>query len=226
MTMTNPTTPAHFEDRLLHVLRHVVAQRPAPQAAPSRRRISTSRTRVALSGAALAAALAATALLATGGGVSASSAYAVQPRSNGTVSVTVNDLSDAAGLQQKLRDAGIPAVVKYVTDAPACSGAPTPPPGAVVHTESGTGSGRSLQTAGGSLPPPAGGTAPAQGTGQMSVNVHHDSDGVTSATFALRPGEYKPGDKLVITAAGGQVSSLSIAVTSGSGGAPETPCIP
>jgi hypothetical protein len=227
MTMTNPTTPARFEDRLLHALRHVVAQRPAPQAVPSRRVISTSRRRVALSGAALATVLAVTAILATGGGVSPSSAYAVQPRSDGTVSVTVNDLRDAAGLQQKLRAAGIPAVVKYVDDAPACTTALVPPPGVVVHSESGTDPGPSLHSAGGgSLPPPAGGTAQGQGTGQMRVDVRHDANGDTSATFALRPGDYKAGDKLVITAAGGQVSSLSIAVTSSSDSAPQPPCIP
>src|SRR5262249_18805293 len=100
-------TSANFEDRLLAELRKVVAARPAP-AAPARRR--RPGVRVAIAAATVAAVAAIVAVLASSGGVT-SDAYAVTPRSNGSVVVQIHSLSDAAGLQAKLRAAGVPADV-------------------------------------------------------------------------------------------------------------------
>src|SRR5512132_3410525 len=102
-----------FEERLLHELRAVVAARPAPgpapASAPARQR---ARRRLVLAGAGgVAAVLAAVAIFAGGGGTE--SAYAVTPRADGSVTVKISRLSDAAGLQRALRDAGVPAVVGY-----------------------------------------------------------------------------------------------------------------
>ncbi len=70
---------------------------------------------VAVSGAALAmggAVVLPTVLsLGQGGGALVTSAWAVQPRKDGTVKVTIKDASDPAGLQRALRTAGVRAVV-------------------------------------------------------------------------------------------------------------------
>src|SRR5438067_1961748 len=110
-----------FEDRLLTELRQVVAERPAPAAGAAPR----PRTRLALSGATVAAATAAVVVVATSGD-NTSAAYAVDRQANGSVTVHISSLRDAAGLQQQLRADGIPATVRYLqpgTAAP-CTDAP------------------------------------------------------------------------------------------------------
>src|ERR1700712_2338355 len=101
------TTTTHFEDRLLEQLRQIVVENPDPgvRLAPQR---APRRTRLALAGAGAAAATAAVAIVATSSDVTPS-AYAVQPRKDGSVSVKIRSLSDAAGLQRSLRAAGVPA---------------------------------------------------------------------------------------------------------------------
>ncbi len=102
-----------FEDRLLLQLRDVVrAQTPAQTGRPHRVRNRS------LAGAAAAVAGAATAagLVMTGG---ASAAYAIDEH-DGTVQVTIKSLSDASGLQQALRDKGIPAYVDYTPAGKTC----------------------------------------------------------------------------------------------------------
>jgi hypothetical protein len=61
----------------------------------------------------------------------ATKAYAVQPQPSGLVIVFVNSLEDGEGLQQSLRDAGVPAVVEFNdrSDLPALRGRPEFPPG-------------------------------------------------------------------------------------------------
>jgi hypothetical protein len=63
-----------------------------------------------------------------GGG--AAPAYAVNKNDDGTVTVEISSLSDAAGLEQKLREAGIAAVVQYLPPGKACKQPwPTAAPG-------------------------------------------------------------------------------------------------
>jgi hypothetical protein len=47
-------------------------------------------------------------------------AYEVTNNGNGTVTVQINSLRDAAGLQEKLGENGIPAVVQYLPEGKAC----------------------------------------------------------------------------------------------------------
>lgn len=118
----NPST--NFEDRLLAQLRAVVAQRGAAEAAetaeapaptPARRR----GPRLALGGAVALVAVAA-ALIVSVGGEGTSAAYAVEPQPNGDVSVQINDLSDASGIEAALKQAGIPADVTYLPAGMTC----------------------------------------------------------------------------------------------------------
>ena len=117
-----------FEHRLLAELRQVVAERPAPEVAALPR--SRRRRPLLFAGTATAAAAAAAALLTvTGGGVAP--AFAVDRQANGDVNVTINQLSDAQGLQSKLRAAGINAEVDYTPAGKACRsprGRPAAPP--------------------------------------------------------------------------------------------------
>ncbi len=64
------------------------------------------------------ACLAAFAVVLVSGG---SAAYAVDKQSDGTVTVTVKSLKDAAGLQRALIAAGIPAVVTYTPTGKTCA---------------------------------------------------------------------------------------------------------
>jgi hypothetical protein len=110
-------TQTQFEDRLLAELRRVVAERPAPEAValPRPRR----RRRLLLAGTATAAAAAAAVLFAIGSD-RVTPAFAVDRQADGDVTVTINDLSDARGLQSKLRADGINAVVNYTPAGKAC----------------------------------------------------------------------------------------------------------
>jgi hypothetical protein len=110
--------PTTFEDRLLAELLAVVAARPTPEAItlPPARRVPRTRLTV---GAGAVAATAAGVFLAAGGD-SAAPAYAVEKQSNGSVTVAIHSLRDAAGLQEKLRAAGIRAVVDYTPMGKMC----------------------------------------------------------------------------------------------------------
>jgi len=115
----------NFEERLLEELRSLVVARTssAPEQPRATRRAwvaSRPRRRLVVAGS-IAAVLA----VATGAGVplfagGASPAYAVSTNDDGTVTVVIKSLSDAAGLQANLRDAGIHAVVQYLPPGKAC----------------------------------------------------------------------------------------------------------
>jgi hypothetical protein len=109
-------TPTTFEDRLLTELRAVVAARPAPELVTASAR--APRTRLILAAGALAATVAG--VFVVTGGDNAAPAYAVEKQPDGSVTVAIHSLSDAAGLQQKLRAAGIPAVVDYTPIGKMC----------------------------------------------------------------------------------------------------------
>jgi hypothetical protein len=138
-----------FEERLLHELRRVVieesrsASAPAPRAPIARRR-SLWRRRLGLTGGVAAVvAFGLAAGLPLGGGNGGSAAYAVTQNADGTVTVQINALRDADGLQRRLREAGVPALVQYLPPGKACEGmrvgrgARDPAPGlvdSIVHT--------------------------------------------------------------------------------------------
>jgi len=102
-----------FEDRLLDQLRPLVAAPPRPPARRAHRRLALA------AGAGIAVAIAAgvSVPLLSGG---AQPAYAVTPNDDGTVTVQINSLRDASGLEQKLREAGVPAVVEYLPFGKGC----------------------------------------------------------------------------------------------------------
>jgi hypothetical protein len=119
-----------FEDRMLRELRSMVAANPAAEEELRRSRTWIAPRRLALGGAGVAVvAVAAVAgvQLVSGG---AAPAYAVSKNDDGTVTVEISSLSDAAGLERKLREAGIPAIVQYVPPGKACKQPwPTAAPG-------------------------------------------------------------------------------------------------
>jgi hypothetical protein len=114
-----------FEERLLDELRSLVVAQPSSGPERPLRRPGTwiaarSRRRLVLVGSTAA-------LLAVGVGTGvpflssgAGPAYAVSRNDDGTVTVEINSLSDAAGLESKLREAGVHAVVQYLPPGKAC----------------------------------------------------------------------------------------------------------
>ena len=200
------TTANRFEDRLLDQLQEIVAARPAPTVVTQRR---PRRRRLAVAGVSVAAATAAVAFVATGIDVTPS-AYAVEPRADGSVTVAIRGLEDAAGLECSLRAAGVPAVVDYA--AAGRTGCVTPPPhpaGATQHSET-----RSRDDDGPSLS----GSGPKPGAHKMTVQVRHSDDGVK---FSIDPGTLKPGEKVYITTSTGAVDSIGMAIAKEK---PAAPC--
>lgn len=223
------TTPTRFEDRLLEQLRHVVAANPspAPAVATGARRHSRG-TRFALAGGGLAAATAVVAIVASSGS-HPQAAYAVEPRPDGTVSVTIKSLSDASGLQSALRAKGVPADVDYTPasggpvtcpDAPPAKSLKGKPPEAgvsSVHLDSGAAhaAGPTLQTQG--TPPPPGSPA---ARGATSGSVRHNPDG--STTFGIDPGHLEPGQRVHISTSDGKMDSVGVSI--GQPGQPAPAC--
>ena len=156
-----------------------------------------------LAGAGVAAATAVVAIVATSSDVTPT-AYAVDSRPDGSITVEIRSLHDAAGLQRSLRAAGVPAVVDY---APAgTTGCVAPPPGG------GTSDGPSL-SAGGSGKTDTGPSlsvpGPGPGATTMSNRISADGDGVT---FTIVPGTIQPGQKLYITTSTGAMTSIGMAI--------------
>jgi len=230
------TTSQSFEDRLLHELRLVVADRPAPAAAPARR---SRRLRRPLFGVAVVAAGAAAIAVVAGTGSRTPSAYAVEPQANGAVTVTIHSLQDAAGLQRKLRAAGVPAVVDYAAGGVPCVAGATPPAGGAY------GSVERIRKAGDGTPPSTG--AAPEGGAQQSFHTQPGESGgptfdgpaaggvpgahVTSsvrvtpngATFTIDPGKLKSGQHVYITTSTGAVTSIAMSVAKSK---PAIPCPP
>ncbi|HEY3902751.1 MAG TPA: hypothetical protein VGM14_02430 [Streptosporangiaceae bacterium] len=78
---------------------------------PTRTAFTVGGAALAVGGATVLAAVLPTVLSSGQSGSLITSAWAVQPRNDGTVKVTIKDASDPAGLQRALRAAGIRAVV-------------------------------------------------------------------------------------------------------------------
>jgi hypothetical protein len=160
------------------------------------------RRRLALAGAGVAAGSAAIAVVTLAGG-GASDAWAVDAQPDGSVTVQINSLRDASGLESNLRRAGIPAVVRYSADcAPATAAAPKD--GAMLVRSEHHDTGPGLQQAG----------APASAHGdiaraKLTSSVRVDGDGVT---FTLDPGRLDPGDHVFITTSTGQADAIGIAI--------------
>jgi hypothetical protein len=116
--------PGGFEDRLLGELRMVVAERASDAERPSGRprgHLAHGGRRFALAGAvAVIVALVGMSGLLLHFGDGAPPAYAVTRNVNGSVTVEVRSLRDAAGLQRALRAAGVPALVRYTPPGKMC----------------------------------------------------------------------------------------------------------
>jgi hypothetical protein len=210
------TASNRFEDRLLDQLRHIVAERPAPLIAAGRR---PRPVRLALVGIAAAATVTVVALVSTSSDVTPS-AYAVDRRPDGSVTVEIHSLHDAAGLERRLRAAGVPAVVDYV--APGQKGCVAPGPGAtdsesggpILHKE---GKDEGTARSGPSLSRP--GPGPGADTGAMTTSKVTAGRGGTK--FTIDPGTIDAGDKVYITTSTGVISTVGIAIGKH---APPVPC--
>jgi hypothetical protein len=117
--MVNTDAPLNgFEERLLAALRDEVAGRSAGSGLDTPR---GGRTAFVLTGAAVAvgatAAVAAPILIGQHG---ATKAFAVSTASDGTVTASVYQFQDAAGLEENLHDVGISAVVQYAPPGKVC----------------------------------------------------------------------------------------------------------
>jgi hypothetical protein len=95
-----------FEERLLAELTDVIETRAAAPARSPRRRVLT----LTAAGTAVAGAATAVSVGLVGGAGTATPAYAVE-RDGGSVGVTIHDPSRLAGLDQALRQAGVPGRV-------------------------------------------------------------------------------------------------------------------
>ncbi len=115
-----------FESRLLDRLKAIVAERgdeaarreaaEAPARTPAWRRRGP---RLALAGAVALAAVA-VALIVTAGGSKSSTAFAVEPRPGGGVTIKIYSLEDASGLEAALKEAGIRSQVTWLDAGMVC----------------------------------------------------------------------------------------------------------
>jgi hypothetical protein len=207
------TTPERFEDRLLHELRRIVEDRPAPAAAVHARPL---RRRIAIGAVGVAAATVAVAVVATSGDVTPS-AYAVQSGANGSVTVSIHRLGDATALQASLRAAGVPAVVDYAPSGQmtcvSTASAPVAVPGGGT-LQTGTSAARATTSAG----PGAAATTGEPPAG--AVTAAAVTTGPDGATFTIDPGTIRPGEKVYITTADGAVDTLGMSVGTAAAAAP------
>jgi hypothetical protein len=116
-----------FEERLLRELREVVAEGAASPTIRRERSFTGGgwvKRRWPLAVAAgLAAAFAVLLLMGSPfGGNDDRRAWAVSTNDDGTVTVEIDSLRDADGLQRELRQAGVPTVVQYVPPGKTCAG--------------------------------------------------------------------------------------------------------
>jgi hypothetical protein len=221
------TTPERFEDRLLLELRQIVDARPAPTSVESHRPL---RRRVALGAVGVVAATVVVAIVATSGDVTPS-AYAVQSRADGAVTVSIHSLADATGLQSSLRAAGVPAVVDYASSGQtSCLSVTAGSSGAQAGTQEQTGSGdtggTSTAVGSGATTVTAGHAAAAPGaplgavSAAVASKVEVGSDGVR---FTIDPSSIKPGQIVYITTSTGAVDSIGMSVGTTAAGVPCPP---
>jgi hypothetical protein len=104
-----------FETALLAELRREVQEHPAPTPAPTAGRPPRRRLKVLVAGAVATAAAAVAAVGLTGGGPTASPAFAVTASPNGSVRLAVYRLDDGADLEAALAGHGIDATVHFVS---------------------------------------------------------------------------------------------------------------
>jgi hypothetical protein len=214
-----------FEQRLLRELRQIVADGAASAPVgpePALAGAGWTRRRWPLAFAAgLATAFAA--LLVSGspfGGDEGGRAWAVTNNNNGTVSVEIDSLTDAAGLQRKLNEAGVPALVQYIPAGKTCAGGEllprpgmvavgqtsgnpsAPPPGAHTSEYGSSKAGPVTQTEGNPWGGPAQGEGkrgPSSDTPQQKLTVQQKADGGVEFTIYEQS---HPSGTLVIRAQG------------------------
>jgi len=185
---------SNFEERLLVELRSRVEEQPAGR---GRRRALGPRRLAVAGGLALvlvAAALAGAFFLSAG----TQSAYAVTKNADGTVTVEIDSLSDAAGLQAKLRDAGVSAVVEYLPAGKMCKQPWFTPAGAAAHGAQQSSSG--VRTSGGSTTftittPPAGVT--------LVISTQTGPDDARALGIGYAKGDVPPCDVVDVPAGSG-----------------------
>lgn len=111
--------PTTFEDRLGAELSAYVSERPAPEATPAAATASLGRrARRPLTALTGVAAVAVAGILLSPGG---SPAYAVEAHDDGSVTIEINDLTDASKLEQDLAAHGVTAKVDYLAPGKVCA---------------------------------------------------------------------------------------------------------
>lgn len=194
----------NFEERLLRELRGLVTGQ-RDQAAERGGRLVRARSRrrllpVAGAAAVLAVAAAAGVPLLSGG---AEAAYAVTRNGDGTVTVEIASLRDAAGLERKLREAAVPAVVQYLPPGKACR---PPWPGSVspAHSPAGPGDEHSL----------SGVEHTSDGHVRFTIGKHHPTDQTLVITTQVGAAAGGPGAEsptaVAIAFASGEVAPCEI----------------
>jgi hypothetical protein len=118
-TTDRPLAP--YEQRLLVELREVVTEGATSNPTPARTRAARPRTRVAVglgAAAALAVAVAIGAPVLLGAGDRP--AYAAERDADGSIRIHIREYRDAKGLQARLRQLGVAAVVDYTPNGQQC----------------------------------------------------------------------------------------------------------
>jgi hypothetical protein len=115
--MIQNDTP-RYRERLLAELRALAEQNAA--AAPRGGHFVRQRRPRLIAAGAAGGACVATALVVLAGSDDGSTAYAVDRHDDGSVTVAVKALADAAGLERELRAAGVPAEVDYLPQDMTC----------------------------------------------------------------------------------------------------------
>ncbi len=195
----------NFESRLLTELRQVSAESPAPRAETARPR---RYGRFVAAGTGLAAVVAGVAIYA-GSGSNTPSAYAVETKPDGMVSVAITRLKDAKGLEQSLNEAGVPAEVNY-----------SPVMATMCAVEAGPGGkADSVEKGFAEVSPLVDGTKAAKTLPAMPAEAAKDGHGALSmtrtdadgTTFSIDPGTIKKGEKLYITTSDGAPKEAELA---------------
>jgi hypothetical protein len=173
----------NYEERLLTELRALAERNAAEEPPrPARRRGIARRPKLALAGIAGGACVASAAIAFTGGDGGGATAYAVEPHDDGSVSVRIRRLEDAAGLERELRAAGVPAEVDFLPLTQTCreprfEPAPT----------------RELKPGG--LPIPMGVAEVTSGSSEPEL----EDNLRRLLSFTVQADELRPGETLVIT---------------------------